>query len=56
MADLIEFVAKAEKRRLVRLEQMRMISDYLTAIRAERAGWRQLINSLRVKLKLLSGR
>jgi hypothetical protein len=36
MADLIEFVAKAEKRRLVRLEQMRIISDYLTAIRAER--------------------
>ena len=45
MADLLEFFAKAEKRRLVRLEQMRMISDYVTAIRAERAVRRQLTSS-----------
>ena len=42
MADLIEFVAKAEERRLIRLEQMRMTSDYVTAIRAERTVRRQL--------------
>jgi len=45
MADLIEFVAEAEKRRRVRLEQTRMISDYVTAIRAERAVRRQLTGS-----------
>ena len=47
MADLIEFVAKAEERRLVRLEQMRRTSDYVAAIRAERAVRRQLTSSSR---------
>jgi hypothetical protein len=50
MADLMEFVAKAEKRRLAWLEQMRMISDYLTAVRAARAVRQQLTSGLRVKL------
>jgi len=45
MADLTEFAVKAEERRLVRLEQMRMISDYVTGIRAERAARRQLTSS-----------
>jgi hypothetical protein len=55
MADLIEFVAKAEKRRIVRLEQMRMISDYVTAIRAERAVRRQLTSSLQKQHFRLKG-